>query len=141
MLHLDFVPTAEIEPYFVAADAVVLPYTHFDAQTGVGTRALPFGRPLIVTETGGLPELVLDRGMVVAPGDAVALARVISRVLGDAVLRERLSADSLVVAKTLGWDRIAAQTVSIYNTALGRESHSVHANDRAATRAAGARRP
>lgn len=140
-LHLDFVPTPEIESYFVATDAVVLPYTHFDAQTGVGTRALPFGRPLIVSDTGGLPELVIDRAMVVPPGDPAALARVIARVLGDAALRERLSADSLVVAKTLGWARIAAQTIAVYNALLGREPTTAQAADQAVAQASGARRP
>ena len=118
--RLEYIPTAEIEPYFVAADVVVLPYTHFDAQSGVGTRALPFGRPLIVTNTGGLPDLVLEEEAVVPAGDAAALARAITRVLGDDALRDRMAVDSLALAASLGWDAIAERTAAIYAVMLGR---------------------
>jgi glycosyltransferase involved in cell wall biosynthesis len=117
--RLEYIPASEIEPLFVAADAVVLPYTHFDAQSGVGARALPFGRPLIVTNTGGLPELVLDEGAVVPAGDAVSLARALVRVLGDGALRDRLSVDSLALAAALGWDSIAERTVALYRRVAG----------------------
>lgn len=118
--RLEYIPSGEIEPFFVAADVVVLPYTHFDAQSGVGTRALPFGRPLIVTNTGGLPDLVLDEEAVVPAGDAAALARAISRVLSDSALRDRMSVDSLALSASLGWDAIAERTASIYAALLGR---------------------
>ncbi len=118
--RLEYIPTADIEPLFVAADVVVLPYTHFDAQSGVGTRALPFGRPLIVTNTGGLPDLVLDEEAVVPAGDPQALARAITRVLGDDALRDRMAVDSLALAASLGWDAIAERTAAIYADVLGR---------------------
>ncbi|MBI5289484.1 MAG: glycosyltransferase family 4 protein [Chloroflexi bacterium] len=117
LLRLEYIAANEIEQYFVAADAVVLPYTHFDAQSGVGMRALPFGRPLIVTNTGGLPDLVLDRRAVVPPGDAVALAGVLRQVLGDQALRDRMAVDSLALAASMGWDAIAERTVEIYAAA------------------------
>lgn len=113
-IRLEYIPSAQIEPLFVAADLVVLPYTHFDAQSGVGTRALPFGRPLIVTNTGGLPDLVLDPEAVVPAGDAAALARAMARVLGDQELRDQMSVDSLAMAAALGWDGIAERTEEVY---------------------------
>jgi len=116
---LRFIPTDEVERYFVAADVVALPYTRFDAQTGVGTRALPFGTPLVVTATGGLSELVRDPEAVVPPGDAPALARALSRVLGDRGVAEQMAVDSLAVAATLGWERIAARTAAVYADAAG----------------------
>jgi glycosyltransferase involved in cell wall biosynthesis len=114
LLRLEYLPANEIEPYFVAADAVVLPYTRFDAQSGAGMRALPFGRPLIVTRTGGLPDLVLDPNAVVPPSDPDPLAAAISRVLRDEALRDRMSVDSLTLAASMGWDAIAERTVAIY---------------------------
>jgi len=116
---LRFIPTDDVERYIVAADVVALPYTRFDAQTGVGTRALPFGKPLVVTATGGLPELVRDPDAVVPPGDAAALARALARVLGDRDVAEQMAADSLAIAATLGWERIAATTAAIYADAAG----------------------
>lgn len=117
--RLEYIPSAEIEPLFVASDLVVLPYTHFDAQSGVGTRALPFGRPLIVTNSGGLPDLVLDPDAVVAAGDAAALARAIVRVLGDQDLRDLMSVGSLAMAAALGWDAIAERTEEVYRQVAG----------------------
>jgi glycosyltransferase involved in cell wall biosynthesis len=119
--RLEYIPSDEIEPYFVAADVVALPYTHFDAQSGVGTRALPFGRPLVVTNTGGLPELVLDEEAVVPAGDAEALARSLLRIIGDAAIRDRMSVESLALAASLGWEAIAERTVEIYAAVLGDE--------------------
>jgi glycosyltransferase involved in cell wall biosynthesis len=133
--RLEYIPTREIEPLFVAADVVALPYTHFDAQSGVGTRALPFGRPLVVTNTGGLPDLVLDEEAVVPAGDASALARALSRVLDDKGIRDRLAVDSLALAAALGWEAIAERTTAIYRGLLDipeagntREAEAVEVN-------------
>jgi glycosyltransferase involved in cell wall biosynthesis len=128
-LRLEYIPASEVEPYFVAADAVVLPYTHFDAQSGVGTRALPFGRPLIVTNTGGLPDLVMEPDAVVPAGDAAALARAMRRVLGDQELRDRMSVDSLALAAALGWDTIAERTVEVYASVLSGATAEVPAEE------------
>jgi glycosyltransferase involved in cell wall biosynthesis len=116
--RLGYVPSDQIEKYAVAADVVALPYTRFDAQSGAGARMLPFGRPLVVTDTGGLPQLVADPEAVVPPGDAEALAGALIRVLRDDELRERMGAGSLAIAGTLDWDRIAARTVSLYRSLL-----------------------
>ncbi len=79
---LDYVPETAVPHYFAAARLVVLPYTHFDAQSAVGAQALGFGRPLLVTETGGLPELVHhDARYCVPPQDPAALARALVALL------------------------------------------------------------
>lgn len=54
--------------------------------------AMSQGVPAIVTEVGGMPELVEDEvsGLVVPPNDPRALAAALERVLGDATLRARL---------------------------------------------------
>jgi glycosyltransferase involved in cell wall biosynthesis len=139
-LFLDYVPTSEVEQYFVAADVVALPYTRFDAQTGVGTRALPFGRPLVVTATGGLPELALDPEAIVPPADAPALARALLRVLGDERVRDRMAVDSLTLAASLGWDSIARRTVEVYEAALSDEPAPETVEDRAGGEVAEVRR-
>jgi glycosyltransferase involved in cell wall biosynthesis len=136
-LRLEYVPTPEVEAYFVAADVVALPYTHFDAQTGVGTLALPFGRPLVVSDVGGLPELVMERNAIVPPRDAGALAGALLRVLGDAAMRDRMSVDSLTIAGSLGWERIAARTIAVYERLAG----AAVPEEQPLAEPAGARRP
>lgn len=70
----EFIPDSKVEPYFVAADAVILPY---DSATtsGVIQAAYNFDRPVIVTDVGGLKEAVVtgQTGYVVASGDEAAL--------------------------------------------------------------------
>lgn len=84
LLRLDYIPEAEVPDYFAAADLVVLPYAHFDAQSAVGAQTLSHGKPMLVSDTGGLPELVGHRAeWVVPPRDGAALAERIRRFFDD----------------------------------------------------------
>jgi glycosyltransferase involved in cell wall biosynthesis len=112
--YLGFIPTDNVEAYFQAADAVVLPYTDFQSQSGVGTLALHFGRPLIVTDVGGLPDLVREPACVVPPSDVSSLALAITRLLNDDALRDRAAAGSTALAGAYSWDAIAADTIALY---------------------------
>lgn len=139
--RLEFVPADRVRTFFTAADVVVLPYTHFDAQSGVGARALYHGRALIVTDMGGLPELVDDERAVVAAGDSRQLARAIAAVLTDASLRQRLEEQSAKRAGELQWDAIAKTTAALYASLAGGRSAATSSsveNDPVA--AAGAKR-
>jgi len=113
--HLDYVPAAAVAGYFTAADLVLLPYHHFDSQSGVGATAINFGKPLIVTRTGGLPDFVLDPQWVVPPGDAAALGEAILNCLSDDRQLENMARDSAVIAKRLSWPEIVEKTNMIYD--------------------------
>ncbi len=113
-LRLGFVPLAHVRDYFAAADVVVYPYRHFDAQSGAACRALTHGRALIVARVGGLPDLVDDPAAVVPPGAPDLLAQALTRVLSDPALREKLEADSRRKAGELTWDTVAAATAALY---------------------------
>lgn len=52
-----FIPDQEVAPFFDAADIVALPYRSA-TQSGVAQIAVSFGKPLVLTDTGGLSELV-----------------------------------------------------------------------------------
>lgn len=54
--------------------------------------AMSWGLPVIATPVGGIPQIVTDQvnGLLVAPGDVLALATAITRLLRDPALRERL---------------------------------------------------
>lgn len=81
---LDYIPEADVATYFAAADLVVLPYTHFDAQSAAGAQVVACGKPLLVTECGGLSELVgHDTRWISPPGDPGALAEKIVALLDD----------------------------------------------------------
>ncbi len=57
ILKTDFIPDSEVRNYFCAADMVVQPYKHA-TQSGVTQICYHFNRPMLVTNVGGLPEIV-----------------------------------------------------------------------------------
>ena len=57
--HSEFVPDSEVKYYFNACDIVVQPYKSA-TQSGVTQIAYHFDKPMIVTDVGGLKEIVPD---------------------------------------------------------------------------------
>lgn len=53
----DFIPNEEVKYYFSAADLVVQPY-RTATQSGISQMAYHFEKPMLVTNVGGLPEIV-----------------------------------------------------------------------------------
>lgn len=75
-----YTPDREVEKYFAAADLVVLPYESA-TQSGIVQIAYGFTTPVIVTNVGGLPEVVTDHrtGLIVEPKDVDGLADAVVR--------------------------------------------------------------
>jgi glycosyltransferase involved in cell wall biosynthesis len=79
ILHTSFIPDAEVKNYLCAADCVVQPYKTA-TQSGVTPLAYHFEKPMIVTNVGGLPDLVPhERTGLICEPDPHAIA--------DAILR------------------------------------------------------
>ena len=78
-LHTDFIPDSEVNRYFCAADLVAQPYKSA-TQSGVTQIAFHFEKPMLVTNVGGLPEIVPEGkvGFVVEP-DAQQIADALVR--------------------------------------------------------------
>jgi glycosyltransferase involved in cell wall biosynthesis len=70
---------------FNAADLVVLPSTGFEDFPNVILEAMSLGKPVVATKVGGIAEQIEDgkNGIVVAPGDAPALAKAVCSILKD----------------------------------------------------------
>jgi glycosyltransferase involved in cell wall biosynthesis len=80
-LHLftDFIPNDEVKNYFSASDVVVQPY-RTATQSGISQIAYHFEKPMIVTNVGGLPEIVPDNKVgFVTEVDKTAIADAIIR--------------------------------------------------------------
>jgi glycosyltransferase involved in cell wall biosynthesis len=112
---LEYIPSDEVYRYFEAADLVILPYHHFDSQSGIGSTAVSFRKPLIVAEVGGLPDLVKNQQYVVPPRNSSVLSRTIIDCLTDQRRLAAMAADAEKVADAIGWSSIAQQTLEIYN--------------------------
>lgn len=98
-----YIRNEDVEPYFVAADALVLPYLS-GSQSGVGMIAINYGLPVIATAVGGLAETITDgeSGLIVPPGDSAALARAIDRYVGGG-MGEALRAGMAQARERLSW--------------------------------------
>jgi D-inositol-3-phosphate glycosyltransferase len=87
-----FLPFIEDVPHLVAAlDVFVLP--SFSETYGlVVLEAMAMEKPVIATDSGGVPELVRHgkTGLLIKPNDIVAMTRALRRILGSARLRNSL---------------------------------------------------
>lgn len=74
-IYDSYIPDKEVEKFFAACDIVVLPYISA-TQSGIVQIAYGFEKPVIVTDVGGLPEVVIDNktGYVVESQNSEQLA-------------------------------------------------------------------
>lgn len=102
----EFVPDQDVATLFAACDVVVQPYLTA-TYSGVAKIAFHFERPLILTDVGGLGELVDDghAGLVVPPRDPEALAEAIQRFF-DENLAEELTEGVRAQKAEFSWDRL-----------------------------------
>ncbi|MGE3956960.1 MAG: glycosyltransferase family 4 protein [Vicinamibacterales bacterium] len=81
---------APLDALYDTADLFVLP-THYEGYGMVVAEALARALPVVSTPTGAIADLVGDAaGVLVAPGDATALAAALDRLLSDTGELERL---------------------------------------------------
>jgi glycosyltransferase involved in cell wall biosynthesis len=116
----------EIPQIFGRASAVVLPYTDA-SQSGVAAMAFGFGRPVIATCVGGLPDVVANErnGLLVPPKDVGALAEAMARVIVSEELCDQLRVGAMERAcSELSWDVIAGETSAVYEDALRAHGHA-----------------
>ncbi|AGW12034.1 putative glycosyltransferase [Megalodesulfovibrio gigas DSM 1382 = ATCC 19364] len=83
------------------------------------TEAMASGVPVIASNVTAVPEAVGDAGIMVDPHDVDALAQAMGTVLGDAALRERMTANGLAHAARFPWSGMAAQVLGVYAQVLG----------------------
>ena len=114
-----FVTDPEIPAFFRRADLVVLPYREAD-QSGVLYTALAFGKPIVASAVGGFPDVAAHGALrLVAAADPAELAGVMSDLLADPAERERLASAARAAAEgPYSWERIAAETVDLYESVL-----------------------
>lgn len=115
----------EIGSYFATADVVAVPSVHadgyVDGQPNVALEAMAAGKPLVVTDVGGLPALVRDEtcGLVVGEGDRGALARALVTLAQAPDRRTAMGAVGRArVERELNWDAYVEHLVQIYESAV-----------------------
>jgi glycosyltransferase involved in cell wall biosynthesis len=115
-----FVTDEELPAYFERADLVVLPYLQAD-QSGVLFTALAFGKPLLLSDVGGFPEIQrTGAARIVKAGDPRALGKALREMLADrATLTEMCVRARAAANGRYSWKAIAAAHVELYERLLG----------------------
>jgi glycosyltransferase involved in cell wall biosynthesis len=81
------VDAAELDQLRAAASVAIVPSRSAETFGLAAAEAMAAGLPVVASRIGALPELIGDAGVLVAPGDAAALAAGLARVAPDAALR------------------------------------------------------
>jgi glycosyltransferase involved in cell wall biosynthesis len=105
----------DVERILAAADVVVVP-SHWEEAFGLAVvEGMAAGRPVVVSRSGAMPELVGDTGLVVPKKDPAALAAAVSRLLDDPMLRARLGRAAQVRARErYGMVRYVDEVTALY---------------------------
>ena len=104
ILHTDFIGDNEVKKFFCAADVVVQPYRSA-TQSGVTPLAYHFETPMIVTNVGGLPDMVPEgkAGLIAEPNAASLVEKIIVYFeKGDAFFKPHLIEEK----KKFSWEKL-----------------------------------
>jgi glycosyltransferase involved in cell wall biosynthesis len=117
-MDLRYVPLEEVGALMNLATVVVYPY-HSSTQSGSLQVAYTFGKPVIATSVGGLPEAVEDgrSGFLVPPQSPRPMAEKISLLVNDPLLAQEMGRYARHLSDTrFAWDTIARQMLAVYKT-------------------------
>ncbi len=119
---LGFVDEAEKAAWLARADVVVIPslYEPFGL---VALEAMQFRRPLVVSDTGGLADLVRhgEDGYKALPGHVDSLAwHVTEQLLAPAKGTAMAEEAYRKTTGEFGWEKLAARTAAVYETEIGK---------------------
>jgi len=113
-LRTDFIPDDEVNLYFSAADMVVQPYKSA-TQSGVTQIGYHFNKPMLVTNVGGLSEIIPDGkiGYVVEPKPKSIANALVDFYVSD----RRIAFETNIIEekKKFSWSNMANTFLSVYN--------------------------
>lgn len=111
---LEYVPTAEIQVYMAAADAVVLPFRSV-LTSGSALLAMSFSRAVIVPDEGCPADVVSPGGGITYdPSSRRGLAGALETALSPGTDLEAMGRRNRRVAAAFDWNRIAERTAAVY---------------------------
>lgn len=114
------VPLDQLPALFHEHDIVWVP-SFYDNYPLVCLEAMACGKAVVVSDAGGLPEMVAHEktGMVFPTGDAAALAGRTLQVLGEPALRATIERNARhYTQEHCSWDTIYDHTIDMYRFAL-----------------------
>jgi glycosyltransferase involved in cell wall biosynthesis len=102
-----WVASGDIRQHYAAAQVVAVPSLCPETLAMVTVEAMAFGRPVVGTDVGGIPEVVVDTvtGRLVKPGDPEGLADALADILGDPARARRMSIAAHEASEAFGAER------------------------------------
>lgn len=112
-LHTDYIPNDRIACYFSAADLVVQPYKTA-TQSGVTQIGYHFNKAMLVTDVGGLGEIIADRksGYVVKP-EVTAIAEAIADFY-DHDRQAAFEQETIKLKEQFSWTKMTDVMMELY---------------------------
>lgn len=101
------------------AESSIFPYQYFDSQSGAATRVAGFGRRMLVSRSGALPELVYDSRFTFEPGNIDELKSRLSALMS--ATPEMIAKDEARLLEHLrnsSWQSVADQHWSLYRRVM-----------------------
>jgi len=114
-----FVPDEELPALYTGADLFVFPSLY----EGFGLpvlEAMAYGKAIVVSRGGALPEVAGSAGISVDPDDIDAFAEAIAHVLEDTSHRESMEQASLAQAEKFSWEASATALACLMARTAGR---------------------
>lgn len=116
-LRTDFIPDDEVNLYFSAADMVVQPYKSA-TQSGVTQIGYHFNKPMLVTNVGGLSEIVPDGkiGYVVEPESQKIADALVDFYANNRILEFEANVEA--EKEKFSWSNMVNTFISLYEQQL-----------------------
>ncbi|HKJ39871.1 MAG TPA: glycosyltransferase family 4 protein, partial [Anaerolineales bacterium] len=111
-----YIPIEDVAALMKTASVVVYPYLN-STQSGSLQVAYSFGRPVIATNVGGLPDVVEDgkSGFLIQPGNPGQLATTIMKFVDDPSLTSKMGAYAKHLSETrFSWNNVARLILDAY---------------------------
>jgi D-inositol-3-phosphate glycosyltransferase len=108
--------------YYSAAEVLVMP-SLYESFGMVALEAMACGTPVIASEVGGLGYLVQDgeTGYTIPDSDPEALCDRLTKILGNADMRNQMGRNAAEYAFDYAWEKIAIQIVEVYKELINQE--------------------
>jgi glycogen(starch) synthase len=117
-LEVGYISDPRMMELLGCCDAVLLPYSQFDSQSGVAVLAGMAGRPVIATRAGGIPDLV-EAGLAAISIPSPAGETEIAQAIVDFytvpanIWNERAASGRQTLSRALDWRSIGARLATL----------------------------
>jgi glycosyltransferase involved in cell wall biosynthesis len=80
--------------------------------------AMQYGTPILTSNTGSMPEVAVDAGLLIDPLSIVSISQALERLFFDDTLIEDLRFNSLTRGRLFSWAKCANETMTIFQEAM-----------------------